>query len=245
MKNLITILVLGLLSLPTQAQKVVEKNIPLNANKKVVMTIKLASNIEVKTWDKKEVYIKATVDIDNGKYNDYYKLNTKTKNNTIYVESDYGNLLEKKGVEQLKKEDQGTKIIIAKKSHKTNGVNINSQYILYVPKNIELNIVSTTGNTDVKEYVGTLSTDLISGNINIDTYKGDLKLKTISGNIDVKVSDTSLTGETITGRIRLHDDLSAKIERGFVGEKVKGNFKNGTYTLDLSSVSGDINLRKQ
>ncbi|NAS31743.1 DUF4097 family beta strand repeat protein [Flavobacteriaceae bacterium R38] len=233
MKNLIIILFLSLLSTGLFAQKVTEKNIALKNNKNVFVNLKFADDIEIKTWDKQEVYLKSTVSINKGKFDDYFELNIEEKANTLVIESGYGNLFKDHGWKSKKKNDDYS-----------NNIDIDAQYVLYVPKRVELKIKSISGDTNIKEYEGVLITDLVGGDITVEKYLGDLRLKTVSGDIDIKIDNASLTAKTVSGEIYSDESLSLKAEDKLVGQKVQGNFKSGIYKLNLSSVSGNIYLRK-
>ena len=47
-----------------KAQKIVEKHIPFTAGKSVVMNLQIADSIRVITWNKNEVYAKASIKIN-------------------------------------------------------------------------------------------------------------------------------------------------------------------------------------
>jgi len=234
MKNLIFILFLSFLSTGLFAQKITEKNIALKNNKNVFVNLKFADDIELKTWDKQEVYLKSTVNINDGKFDDYFELNIEDKVNTLVIKSGYGSLFKDHGWKSKKKNDDYS-----------NNINIDAKYILYVPKNVALEIKSISGDANIKEYEGVLITDLVSGDITVEKYLGDLKLKTVSGDIDIKIDNASLTAKTVTGDIYSDENMVLNAEDKLVGQKVQGSFKNGTYKLNLSSVSGNIYLRKK
>lgn len=97
-----------------------------------------------------------------------------------------------------------------------------------------------------ESYQGELDIDIISGNIDVKKYQGDLSLKTISGNIDIYIAKSRLKAETVTGMI--YSDKTLEFDQGknrIVGSKVTGTFGDIKSELELTTVSGDIFIRKQ
>jgi len=72
MKNTIAIILFCMLSCFTKAQKVVEKHIASSDNKNIQLNMQIADSIRIITWNKNEVYAKASIDINNNKDNDVY-----------------------------------------------------------------------------------------------------------------------------------------------------------------------------
>jgi len=60
MKNSILIVLVGFISFSMNAQKVIEKTFDYN-NQYIDLDVNFASSIEVKTWDKSQVYFKAHI----------------------------------------------------------------------------------------------------------------------------------------------------------------------------------------
>ena len=67
MKKWIITAVVGLATLSLSAQKVIEKNFKYSGQF-IDLNVKFASEIEVKTWDKSTVYLKADITTKNGKF---------------------------------------------------------------------------------------------------------------------------------------------------------------------------------
>ncbi|MEM6542017.1 MAG: hypothetical protein AAF634_12700, partial [Bacteroidota bacterium] len=86
MKNVILMVVaLGGFAL-VNAQKVIEKNIP-HKDQYVELDVPFASEIDIKTWDKKEVYFKANIDTEYPQYLDLYELEVKENSTSITIAS--------------------------------------------------------------------------------------------------------------------------------------------------------------
>jgi hypothetical protein len=117
-------------------------------------------------------------------------------------------------------------------------------YIIYVPKNMELKIKSISGNVEATNYAGILN--LISGNITVKKHSKNMHLKTISGDIDIYVSDAKFEAKTISGSV--YSDLDINFEKNkkskSYGSKIIATINKGTASLKLNTISGNIYLRK-
>ena len=77
MRTISTIFALLALSSCLFAQEdVVDISLPLRTGQKVILNLRFADKIEVKTWDKKELFIRANVLINGGLLNDAHKIDT-------------------------------------------------------------------------------------------------------------------------------------------------------------------------
>lgn len=237
MKILVNLIVLCCVAIQLNAQKVIEKEITTSADR-INIEFKFAEDIVIKTWDKSNVYLKAEVSINDGEFDDYFDLKIDNSSSVLDIESSYGDLFKKWNKERgsNKKNNWGP----------CNNLDMESNYTLYIPKNISLRIKSISGNVVSENYQGELEIDIISGNIDIKKYGGELTLKTISGDIDINISQSKLLAETITGLI--YSDKEMEFDQGknrVVGSKVTGTFGNIKSNLHLKTISGNIFLRKQ
>lgn len=204
----------------------------------VFVHVKFADNIEIKQWNKKEISVEATVNINDNEHNDFFSLETDKIGSTFTVKSDYGNFFKKHGNRSYSRsndDDHGCRC--------NNDLDIN--YVIYVPKNMSLEVKSISGSAQIDSYVGTLDIDFISGDIDVKKHSKNMHLKTISGDIDVYVSDAYFEAKTLTGGI--YSDLDIDFEqskRKNSHQKITATIKNGEATLKLSTISGDIFLRK-
>ena len=89
MKNITIILILCMLSCFTHAQKIVEKHMNFAQNQSIKLDIQIADSIRIITWNKKEVFAKASVDINNNKNNDVYITEFNEQGNTIEVKAKF------------------------------------------------------------------------------------------------------------------------------------------------------------
>ncbi len=237
MKTVLKLMVLCLISLQINAQKVIEKEFKTPASLTKV-EFKYADNIIIKTWDKNNIYLKAEVSVNGGEFDDYFNLKIENTSSVLDVESDYGDLFDKWNKERGSNRNNNW--------DPCNNLDIDANYTLYLPKNSTLRVKSISGDVESENYHGALIVDIISGDIDIKNYNGDLNLKTISGDIDINVTKSKLKAETISGMI--YSDKNMEFDHGknrVVGSKVTGIFGNVNSELHLKTISGNIFLRKQ
>lgn len=231
----ITILV-GVITLTINAQKVIEKNIDYK-NQIINVDVKFASEIEVKTWDKAVVYFKADITTESGKYLDLYTLKVDERSSSITIESEAEPLF-KKFWDEYEKENPGRK-----GRYFNTGDEYEFNYVLYVPKNARFKISSINGNLKSDIIEGEFTADLINGDIEIAKYSGELDLTTINGEIDLKMIDADLVAETIHGNIYADEKLKFTSTDRHMGQKIVGSNGGGKNRLRLNTINGNMYLR--
>ncbi len=224
MKKSILIAFFSVCTIAVFAQKKVTENYKLALNQSIQLDLRFAEKIQLQQWDKNELGISATVDIDRGAGNDAFKLKATSSGNSFIVKDDYGNYLEQR-----------------KNTH----TNIEISYVIYVPQNAAVFLKSISGNLEAPRFNGQLKTELVSGNVEIKSYQGTLELKTVSGNLDIVVSKAEVDAKTVTGVIYSNLDIAIpeKEKRG-VGSHIRGQVNDGKDLLRLETVSGNIYMRK-
>ncbi|MEX0290084.1 MAG: hypothetical protein AB3N14_13325 [Flavobacteriaceae bacterium] len=237
MKKLVSLLLLGFISLSSNAQKVIEKNIAYN-NQYIDVELKFASEMEVKTWDKQSVYFKAEIFTKDDKYLDAYKLDIDESSSKIYIASDAKPIFEKFQDEWDR--EHGNK----KRRYYNTGDWYEFNYVLYVPKNARFKLSSINGHLKSEVIEGDFTADLINGDIDIKKYSGDLDLSTINGEIDLRMINTTMVAETIHGNIYADEKLKFESADRHVGQKIEGRFDNGSNRLRLNTINGNMYLRQ-
>jgi len=236
MKNPTVIAILMILGLTMNAQKTIEKNIDYNKDQEINIDLDFATNIEIKTWEKSSVYIKADLSTDDEKFLDLYTLNISEGTSGINIKSDALPIFEAFQEEDKKSQTkQKENYIYVSPKHEFN-------YVLYIPKGSKVKVSSISGNLNSENIEGDFTVDLISGNISIKKYKGNLDLTTISGEIDLKMINTSLTAETIQGNIYADEKLNFSSTDRIIGQKIDGKTDNAVNTLKVNTVTGNIYL---
>ena len=226
MKKIINLVCVLLVTITVNAQRKVDKSVKVSKNQELFVHFKFAQNIEVKQWNQNRIEVKATVNLNDGEGDKYFSLKTSESSNQVKIYSDFGNYFKRK-----------------RNWNQNNTTEIN--YVVYVPKNATLKVKSISGSLEADSYSGDLTTDLISGNITIKKYNGEMQLKTVSGDVDVAISKARINAKTVTGTI--YSDL--KIDKSYsqnksYSSKVRGTVNNGNTELRMTTVSGNIYMRK-
>ena len=171
MKNIIAFILFCLLSCCTNAQKLIEQHLNYAPGKKITMNLQIADSIRIISWDKNEVYAKASVNINDNKDNDVYTTNFDAAGNGINITA--------------KIDDQKSK-------HLSDSGNCNCNYRstiywdVYVPREADFSVETINGNIIIEGKTGALRAHSISGFIDLQfaaSRKADLKMSTISGTI--------------------------------------------------------------
>ncbi len=236
MKNLVTIFLLGFISLTVNAQKIIEKNIDYK-NQFIDVEVKFASLIEVKTWDKSTVYFKASIYTEDSKFQDLHKINIDENSSSINIESEAEPVFKAYRKDCLKNNPN------RKRYCYNTGDLTEFNYIIYVPKNARFKISSINGDLKSEVIEGEFEADLINGDIEITKYSGELDLSTINGEIDLKMINASLVAETIHGDIYADEKLKFTSTDRHVGQKISGTLGKASNRLRLNTINGNMYLR--
>ena len=241
MKNLYLFIGLLLSFNSLNAQKKITNTNKSSGVQEVFVNVKFANNIEIKHWNKSKIAIEASVNIDDNTHNDYFKLESDRIGKTLHIKSDYGDYFKKFRNYYSKKNNKKNEDCNCYNQFK-NIVN----YVIYVPKNMNLKVKSISGSVVANSYKGFLELDLISGNIDIKKHSNKMKLKTISGDIDLFITDATFEAKTFSGSIYsdLDIDFSKRKRKNYGNQKIIATIKKGKASLKLSTISGDIFLRK-
>lgn len=235
-KYLIAILFLGLISLTTTAQKIIEKNIDFS-NQRVKLDLRFAYHMEVKTWDKDEIYFKADLRTKNGKFLDLYELDIDEGMNTITITSNA------EPVFNAFHEEWNANNPDKKKRYYNTADIYQFNYVIYIPKNAKFELSSINGSLTSEIIEGNFKADLINGDIEIKSYSGELHLSTINGEIDLKMVNAEVTAETIHGDIYADEQLKFTSENRHVGQKIAGKLGKASNRLRLNTINGNMYLR--
>ncbi len=210
-----------------QAQKIVEKTVTLSSGQEVNLDFQFADQIIIKTWNKKEAYVKAIVSINDDEDNDKYDLKIKKSDGRITFREDIEGLGDNHNSNTVY--ERG--VIVRKKNR---CIEMEIDYEVYLPASVELKVES------------------ISGDIEIIGLKGPMNIETISGFIDLTISSTlraDFTLSTISGSMYSDLDISSDKEvskmRMISGGTYEGSLNGGGTDIVLETISGDIYLRKE
>jgi hypothetical protein len=217
MKKLLLSLILGrLFILQAGAQKIIEKHIDFSQKDLIALNIQIADSIRIITWNRNEVYVKASIDINDNKDNDLYRMTFGDSGNTVAV-------LAK--IADHEKTNRGW-------NEKCNCYCMQSEIYcdIYIPENVNFSIESINANITITGKTAAVRAKSISGFIDLAVdpqRKADLKLNTITGTV---YSDLAVNASRNTRA---------------VGTKVSDIVNGGGKPISLETISGDIFLRKE
>jgi len=230
MKNIITAIVL-MFTVTITAQRQVEKSMIVSNGQDIFLNFKFAKNIKVEQWNKDEVLVKASVNIDDGEGNEHFSLETDKSGNTVEMSSEFGDYYKNKNKNREYWNKRSTRSEI--------------RYTVYVPMNANLKVKSISGDLESDSYKGNLRTDLVSGDVTIKRYEGELLLKTVSGDLDVTIENAEVNAKTLTGTIYSDIDIKSNDGKKSSGyNKIQTTINKGGKLVKMETVSGDLYLRK-
>ncbi len=197
MKWVTILIVVWLCSATAEAQKIIEKHLDFSGKESVELKIQIADSINVKTWNKNEVYVKASVDINDNKDNEVYTTSFSETGKTLKVDAGFRGKDLKKDNNCCNKSDIYWEIML--------------------PENAVFNIESIDANVTISGKTGELKVKTISGSIDLSASgkkDADIDLSTISGRV---FSDLDLNPEKSQGSIPVR--IRGKMNKG--GNPVK------------------------
>lgn len=240
MRTLLTFavsLVFGL----TAAQTAINKSFSTDKDQKISLKFDYPELIKISTWDKPEVQILGTVNINENESNEAFQIKESKEGNSLIIE---GKIAEMKSIpRRIKVEKDNKKLIFktleeyqnyCKENNVTfnsmnNGVDVDIKLEIKVPKYLMTQIESQYGLVEVKDFGGTINVNAIYGGIDatvLDKNVGKLSAETHFGQIYSNL-DTKFTGKD-------SDDFRTL---------VTATFGNGSQ-YNLESKYGNIYLRK-
>lgn len=215
---------------PLFSQKTVEHTLQYNPGQKIMFDLPFGETIMLSGWDKNEVSLTATVDINNNRLNDAYQLDVQ-EGETLTFTADLDDTILQNG----KAEDcgDGHYSYQSNRNGKQIAVCAEINYIIKVPRSAMLQMKT------------------ISADIEAKGLEGDTEIKSISGFIDFnwqERQEAELALKSITGELYTDldfDILNKKDMPQTVGYTLKGQIGNGGRKLALETISSDIYLRKR
>jgi hypothetical protein len=171
----VLILLMGFVTPMLFGQKVIEKRMSFDNKNKVVLDLQITDSINIQTWNKNEVYVYATVNINNNKDNEVYETSFNEADDKVEVTA------------KFKKDYFRGKNCCCQDS---------IAWKIMVPENIELSVKTINGNIIIAGKVTSVKANSISGFIDLgipSDKQADLELKTITGTIysDLKLASNS------------------------------------------------------
>jgi len=196
------------------SQKVITQKVDITG-KKMEMKFDFADSIRIEAWSKNTVELEVSVNIDNNRFNEYYKLNE----NNFSGDIDW---VEKIDFEAIKK-------------IKGSGNNCNFdkmiRYKLKVPANLEFSLKTIAGQIILEGSLGKMTVNSISGFIDY----------AVPASMKARINLSTVTGDVYSN---LKFDNKPSKEMSWVGTKRDLTLNGGNQPIKLETVSGNIYLRK-
>ncbi|WP_017730281.1 DUF4097 family beta strand repeat-containing protein [Nafulsella turpanensis] len=211
-------------------QKVIKKNIPYQQGQQIQLDLPIAETIKLSGWDRNEVALVATVNINNNTLNEALVLEVEESEAAIQLEASFNEEMLKKGraadcpgAQTSYREDDGEGYTTC----------TDIVYELKVPRRADLKL------------------ETISANVEAEGLQGDNQIKSISGFIDFswpQQQEADIYLQSVTGELYTNldfDILNQEKTPPMVGYELKGKKGDGGPLLELETISSNIYLRKQ
>jgi hypothetical protein len=165
MKKIIIIILLPFFTFSLNAQKIIEKHVNLSPAGSVNLNIQIADSITIRTWNKKEAYVRASVNVNDNKNNDDYKWDFDETGGSLDVKAKFDF---QKG--------------------RSNDCNCNNKTqincVIYIPENTNLSVETINGNITIAGKTAEIKAKSISGFVDMAVSPqraAEVKLNTITG----------------------------------------------------------------
>ncbi|MEJ7679026.1 MAG: DUF4097 family beta strand repeat-containing protein [Segetibacter sp.] len=185
MNYIISVLLLHFIALELSAQKIVEKHVNLSSNGSVNLNIQIADSITIRTWNKKEAYVRASVNVNDNKNNDDYKWDFDETGGSLGVKAKFDF---PKG--------------------RSNNCDCNNKTeincVIYIPENTNLAVETINGNITISGQTAEIKAKSISGFVDMSVSPkraAEVKLNTITGTMysDFDFSDKDKNMKRVAG----------------------------------------------
>lgn len=140
-----------------------------------------------------------------------------------------------------------------------------TNYTIYVPDGITIDVESTNGKVDLRDFSNDVSAELTNGNIKAKNVYGNLKLTLTNGNITAELDSTKgIDFETTNGNVKLDvgnafsgvfdlESRNGKINRNNIEftnttekkNQFRGTLGNGDAAVKMRTTNGKITIDKK
>lgn len=204
---------------------VLEKTYPYT-NQELDIDIELGTDLVVKAWSKKEIYIKVTYEVNNGEANEALRIDIDDYNDRLSLDLD----LDKR---KLRDSDD----CCCRGKERTSWDNGRGTCI-----DIKVEVM-VPGTADLR-------VETITSNVTISGITSDIDIETVTGVIDLSWAGNTgaeIDLKTVTGDLYTNMKFDTKRDKGLPsisGRKVRGTYKDGEKEVQLATVTGAIYFRK-
>ena len=189
----------------SQAQQIIEKHIDFSEKESISMKIQIADSINIQTWNKNEVYIKASVNVNENKDNEAYMTSFDDSGKTILVKANFKDNYFKGKKNCCNETDIFWQIYVPEKTKFS--VETIDANVTITGQTTEMNVKSISGYIDLAEPAGKHA-DIDFSTISGRMYSNhELALNKTHSGIPLKINEKLNNGgdpiklETISGDI--------------------------------------------
>lgn len=164
MKSVTLLVVVWLCYGSAHAQQIIEKHIDFSGKESLMLKIQIADSINLQAWDKNEIYIKASVNVNQNKDNEAYVTSFDESGKDVVIN---GNFRDK---------------YFKEKNNCCNEADIYWQ--IYIPANKKFSVETINANVTITGQTSEMKVKSISGYIDLSVpanKHADLDFSTISG----------------------------------------------------------------
>lgn len=207
--------------------RIVEKTSTISKGDELILDFQFADEINIQTWNKNEIYIKASVNINDNEDNDAFRLDIERFDDKVLATSEIENLqdLSTESI-TITKDDDGNYII------NNCNVKLDLYFEVFIPEGIELNVKTISGDIVIKGFEDEMDINTISGFIDLSLSprsKSSIKMSTISGEMFSNMELEYPNGKEGLKRV--------------CGQDVDATINGGGTSISLETISGNIYLR--
>lgn len=227
------------------AERIVKETYPLTEKGRLSLD-NINGDVEIKGWDRAEVYLEARIRGGSSKTLDGVEIDVDVHSDRIHIETDYPDSRSGWGRDWAEVD-----------------------YLLKVPRGAELSEISlVNGSLRVENVAGNVEASLVNGNLEARGLAGSVELSSVNGSVDLALDrlgagqrievesvngsidlqlagepDAEISAETVHGRIS--NDFGLKVDKGeFVGSDLRGRLGSGSGRVSLENVNGSIRIRR-
>jgi hypothetical protein len=176
MKSAIIFIICWVFLSHTHAQKTIEKHINFSGKEKLILNLQIADSIKIHTWNKAEVFAKASVNVNDNEDNDAYVTSFDEAGKDVEIKANIPDGFYKE------------------KKHCCTNTEITWE--LFIPEKTVFSIETINGDIMIDGVTTEINAKTISGFIDLamaGNRKADLEMKTISGTLytDLDINTSS------------------------------------------------------
>ncbi len=214
------LIALSLMSVCAVGQTIISKTIPVQKGQKLKMKFDYPELVKVTSWDKNEISFEGRVSINGGESDDAFRLDINTSGSEIFIRNEIHNMdaiphritivqdgekmIFRNKAEWRKYQDEHG----GKHSMMNEGVEMDIQLEIKVPRNMVTYVESVYGMVEVKGFTGPLTVEATYGGVDAsltENSMGELVAETnyghIYSNLNIKFTGANMREEDFHTRV--------------------------------------------